>query len=118
MDLDEKLNDELANWFKDRNLSMYLRAEFDLESYIEGGIVSKNDIEEGYYLGNCRNTVVAYWNPELDKFEHTRTKFGSTYVEIIPHMEEKDYIYDVFIPIRKLDINEVENINKIELWKK
>jgi hypothetical protein len=111
------LIDELCKWFKDNKLPMSLRAEFDLDSYLNAGMVPMKDLEEGYYLGTCRNNHVAFWNPSRNEFEHTREKWGNRYVDRIPHLEEPNYNYDLFIPIRKLDISEVNEFNNIEKWK-
>jgi len=117
MEISKKLNDELYNWLRTNKLSNSLRAEFDLDSYLNAGMVPMKDLEEGYYLGKCRNTTVAFWNPSRNEFQHTRTKWGHRYVENIPHLEEPNYSFDLFIPIRKMDINEVDKNNIIELWK-
>jgi hypothetical protein len=94
-----------------------LRQHFDLDSYLVAGIVPKKDMEEGYYLGKCRNAIVAYWDPKSKMFEHTRVEWNLRYTEKIPHLEEPDYNYDLFIPIRKLEDSEVNENVRIDKWK-
>lgn len=110
------LSDELCDWFKNGNIPLSLRSEFDLDSYLVAGMVPLKDMEEGYYLGKCRNAIVARWN-KSGFFEHTRSKHGYRNVERIFHLEEPNIAYDLFVPIRKLEEHEVNMNNKIENWK-
>jgi len=113
----DSLHDELFKWFKDNKLPTSLRVTFDLDSYLSAGAIPKKDMQKGYYLGKCRNATIAYWDDKSKMFKHTRSSFNLTYIENIPHLEETDYSYDLFIPIRKLDDNEVDENSKIDKWK-
>ena len=113
----EALSNEYFEW-RNKNKLGPLRVEFDLNSYLVAGIIPLKDMEEGYYLGRCRNNIVAYWDPKSKMFIHTRDSFNLTYTEKIPHLEEPDYTYDLFIPIRKMNISEVSENCLIDKWDK
>ena len=71
-----------------------------VEEYLEAGAIAKEDlIPGGWYVGQCRNTTIAQWWPNLG-FEYIRHKI-TPYVEHIPHFQDgfKEE-YDVFVPFK------------------
>jgi len=111
----DSLTEEYYKWRNSHKIGP-LRVEFDLNSYLVAGVIPMKNMEEGYYLGSCRNSKVAYWDPMSKMFKHTKSSFNFTYIERIPHLEEIGYSFDLFIPIRKLDISEVDENYKIDKW--
>lgn len=84
------------------------REELDLN--IEAGMIPMNQMEDGaYYLGWCRNAVVAMWDAGEGCFVHWRTKFTSVFTEKINHPEDDDG-YDVFTPLKKITPTDEELI--------
>lgn len=64
-------------------------------------VLDKSELVVGQtYKGMCRNASEAVWLG--DKFEYTRSKFGHSYQETLPHPED-DQGYDVFMPLRSLN---------------
>lgn len=59
--------------------------------------IPKSELIHGfYYKGRCRNSAVARWNAEKQKFFYRRHKFGNTFIEEICCPED-DHIWDVFV---------------------
>lgn len=114
--LRDSLSKEVYDWRLNNKIGP-LRQNFDLDSYLVAGMIPLKDMEEGYYLGKCRNAIIAYWDPKSKMFIHTRDEWNMRYNEKIPHLEEPDYNYDLFIPIRKLKLCEVNENAKINKWK-
>lgn len=52
------------------------------------------------YLGECRNSTSAIWNKGIQKFEYTRYKFNTSFIEEIEH-PDNDKGYDVFFPLKE-----------------
>ena len=73
------------------------------DEFIEAGAIPKKDlIPGGWYLGQCRNAIVAQWFP-LEGFYYIRHKIGGPYVDKIHHFEDdEDGCYDVFVPFKLL----------------
>jgi hypothetical protein len=66
-------------------------------------MLAKNQLEHGaYYVGECRNSRVARWNSEKQKFVYWRTKLGETFIEEIKHQEDETK-WDSFAPKEKID---------------
>lgn len=66
-------------------------------------MIEKRNLEGwAYYKGSCRNSSIAMWDPNFEKFIYLRTKFGDTFADQSNHPED-DEGYDVFIPIEKID---------------
>jgi hypothetical protein len=73
-----------------------------IPALIRCGAIPKSQLEVGAtYIGSCRNASEAVWLG--DKFEYQRYKFGYTFPETINHFED-DNGYDLFVPIKKKDI--------------
>jgi len=89
---------------KDVGVQVPLRAPIELNIM---GYIKKNELEHGaYYLGRCRNAVVARWNAANNEFIHWRYKFGAKFLEVINHKDDDDG-FDTFKPERKLNPEEV-----------
>jgi len=74
----------------------------DIESAVANGMLRKADLKDGWmYEGSCRNSSVASWNAERQRFYYIRTKFGQRFSEEINHPED-DNGFDLFIPIREI----------------
>lgn len=59
-------------------------------------MLSKAELITGeYYLGRCRNALLARWNG--NQFIYMRSKFGETYPEAIDHEEDFNG-FDCFHP--------------------
>ena len=103
----ESLFNELYDLFRAGGLSLsglseMKGRELDLEKMFKAGVLRKSQLEDGkYYLGKCRNAIVAKWSAEKQKFTYMRTKFNQTFPETINHPED-DNGYDLFVPIRKI----------------
>lgn len=73
-------------------------------------VISKSKLIDGaYYQGYCRNASVAKWNAAQNVFTYPRSSMvpGDIYNEDINHFEDDDG-YDIFIPMNRLDVSEVE----------
>ena len=87
--------------------------EFYVKRLIELGAIPKKDLENGvWYYGNYRNTDLGKWNAKTEKFDHYRMKFGWR-TDDCNHFEDDDG-YALFVPIRKANEKELEEIKKIE----
>lgn len=76
-----------------------------ISEFIEAGAIPKSQLRSyQYYLGSCRNSSIALWIH--DKFWYLRVKFGSVYAESIQHFED-DTTSDVFIPIKVVNLHEI-----------
>jgi len=76
------------------------------------GIIRKSDLKKNhYYFGKCRNSDVALWNGF--EFVYNRYKFGSYYIDSVNNIED-DNGFDLFIPLKELKKEEIEEINKIK----
>jgi len=63
--------------------------------------IRKENIEEGWYAGVCRNAGEAFWNGK--KFMYLRFKFGWMW-DTIEHFDDvKELRTDGFIPIQKIE---------------
>ena len=72
------------------------------EILLEIGGILKEDLKHcQYYIGVCRNSNVAKWDANRQKFIHLRTKFGKTFAEEINHPEDDDG-FDLFIPYEEI----------------
>lgn len=72
--------------------------------------IPKDKLEDGaYYRGRCRNAREARWRASENLFYHWRTKFGNTFLETIK-CQEDETMFDVFIPMEKLDAPTVKPI--------
>lgn len=81
------------------------------ELYDKGIIRKKDLVKNNYYYGDCRNSNVALWNGF--EFIYVRTKFGTSFNESINHLED-DNGYDLFIPLFKMDIDDVKDLDRIK----
>ena len=73
--------------------------EFYVPKLIESGAIPKKDLIHGQvYIGEHRNTTVARWNQETNKFDHMRYKFG--WMEDDCNHFEDDDGFALFVPIR------------------
>jgi hypothetical protein len=66
-------------------------------------MIPKADLVDGaWYVGRCRNAVVAQWCAKGQCFYYIRRKFGERFIEDIRHPDD-DRHYDVFIPLRRIE---------------
>ena len=66
---------------------------------IKAGAIPKKDLIHGQvYIGGHRNTEVARWNQETNKFDHMRYKFG--WMEDDCNHFEDDDGFALFVPIK------------------
>ena len=73
--------------------------EFFVPKMIEAGAIPKKDLIHGQvYIGEHRNTTVARWNQETNKFDHMRYKFGWM-KDVCNHFEDDDG-FALFVPIK------------------
>jgi len=73
--------------------------EFFVPKLIAAGAIPKKDLVHGQiYIGEHRNTTIARWNAETNKFEHMRYKFGWR-KDDCNHFEDDDG-FALFVPIR------------------
>jgi hypothetical protein len=73
--------------------------EFYIPKLIAAGAIPKKDlINNQIYIGKHRNTTVARWNEETNKFDHMRYKFG--WMEDDCNHFEDDDGFALFIPIK------------------
>lgn len=107
------MTEQQINWlkslepFENENLipdipSANTDEEFKLivDTLIRCGAIPKKDLKVGVtYLGSCRNSSKATWNGEC--FDYERYKFGTYYMDTIPHFEDEKY-HDIFIPIKEV----------------
>ena len=72
--------------------------EFYVPKLIAAGAIPKKDLIHGQiYIGEHRNTTIARWNADTNKFEHMRYKFGWMKDEC-NHFEDDDG-FALFVPI-------------------
>jgi hypothetical protein len=82
----------------------------ELDRNIKAGMIPMSEMKDGaYYLGWCRNAVVAKWQADKECFIHWRTKFSDVFTEKINHPEDDDG-YDVFVPLKEIQPTEDELI--------
>lgn len=68
----------------------------------EGTWLPKDQLEPyAWYVGKCRNSIVAQWMPTRNHFIYIRHKFGSSFIEELPHPED-DAGFDCFFPFVKV----------------
>ena len=83
--------------------------EYFVPKLIEAGAIPKKDLVHGQvYIGDHRNTDVARWNQETNKFDHMRYKFG--WIKDDCNHFEDDVVFALFVPIRigtEYDCNEI-----------
>jgi hypothetical protein len=73
--------------------------EFFVPRLIDAGAIPKKDlIHNQIYIGEHRNTTIARWNAETNKFDHMRYKFGWRKDEC-NHFEDDDG-FALFVPIK------------------
>ena len=73
--------------------------EFYVPKLIDAGAIPKKDLVHGQiYIGEHRNTTIARWNQETNKFIHMRYKFGWR-EDDCNHFEDDDG-FALFVPIR------------------
>lgn len=71
-------------------------------------MLSKAELIDGeYYVGKCRNSTVARWDGQLQKFFHWRIKFGHHFIEEIRHPEDEAH-FDVFEPHHAIGLHETK----------
>jgi len=87
--------------------------DFYKNRLIELGAIPKNELEDGvWYYGNYRNTDLGKWDFKTQKFGHWRHKFGWIW-DTCNHFED-DNGFALFVPLRKANEKELEQIKKIE----
>lgn len=73
--------------------------EFYVPRLVAAGAIPKKDlIHNQIYIGEHRNTTIARWNGETNKFDHMRYKFG--WMEDTCNHFEDDDGFALFVPIR------------------
>uniref|UniRef100_UPI004049BFDF hypothetical protein n=1 Tax=Fulvivirga sp. TaxID=1931237 RepID=UPI004049BFDF len=69
-----------------------------VQSLYDMGMLCKSElIDQQYYLGSCRNAMVAKWEAKENFFMYMRIKFSNIFPEGIRHPED-DNGYDLFLP--------------------
>ena len=102
------LHFKLVKMLMDKGLKYPLPQKFDLESYYDGGVIRKSDLENyAHYIGLSRSGNIAIWDPNDERFVCIRYKFSSAFVERTKHIEDDDG-YDVFVPLKKVGVDVVE----------
>ena len=85
------------------------REEWFNDVYEKGQMIPEEKLVSGkFYFGDCRNSVVAMWCDEIDRFVYRRSKFGTDFLEMIKHPINELDSYDVFIP--HVEVEEVVNL--------
>ncbi len=97
-----ELNLKLLQYMVDHDLKYPTPSECDLEKYYAAGVIRKSDlINEGYYIGLCRNTTVAQWDAHNQVFIYIRWKCGGQRLDTIKHLEdEQGTCWDAFVPLK------------------
>lgn len=86
---------------------------FLIQRLIELGAIPKANLEDGvWYYGNYRNSTLGKWNETTKKFDHYRYKFGIQKDEC-NHFEDDDG-YALFVPLRKANEEELNQIRETE----
>jgi len=100
-----KLYNDAYEFLKKHDIPKSTPFKYDLEKdYYSKGIIRKKDLkDQQYYLGWCRNNPVAMWDEKTQNFWYIKAKFQYNITTPIPHIEDDDFTYDVFIPIKELD---------------
>jgi hypothetical protein len=87
--------------------------DFYTNRLIELGAIPKQKLEDGvWYYGNYRNSDLGKWNERTQKFGLWRNKFGWMW-DTCNHFQDDDG-FALFVPIRKANRQELEEIKKIE----
>lgn len=77
----------------------------DLAEAVKAGMIPRCNLENGaYYVGYCRNALIAQWDERAGRFVYLRHKFGTIFSETINHPENDDG-FDFFVPVRMVDLN-------------
>jgi hypothetical protein len=87
----------------------YTKEQFD-KAVAAGMLLKKDLIDGGYYLGWCRNAIVAKWIGVPGCFVHWRTVFNDTFTEEINHPEDDDGS-DIFMPLKQINPTKEELIS-------
>lgn len=67
----------------------------------DGAWLPKEKLIDGQvYSGRCRNAEYATWKKQPARFVYVRYKFGSFFLESLPHPDD-DAGYDVFFPFKE-----------------
>ncbi len=97
-----ELNLKLLQYMVDHDLKYPCPRKCDLEKYYAAGVLKKSDlVNEGYYIGLCRNANVAQWDEYNQVFLCIRWKLGGQRLESIKHFaDEQGTIWDAFVPLK------------------
>lgn len=87
--------------------------DFFINRLIELGAIPKSELEDGeWYYGNYRNSEFGKWSSSDNKFHIIRYKFGHRW-DNCKHFEDDDG-YALFVPLRKVNSTEMEQIIKLQ----
>jgi hypothetical protein len=87
--------------------------DFYVNRLIELGAIPKDKLKDGvWYYGNYRNSNLGKWDAQKEKFGLWRHKFGWMW-DTCNHFQDDDG-FALFVPIRKANKQELEEIKKIE----
>ena len=87
--------------------------DFYTNRLIELGAIPKDKLEDGvWYYGNYRNSDLGKWDEKTQKFGLWRNKFGWMW-DTCYHFQDDDG-FALFVPLRKANKQELEEIKKIE----
>lgn len=87
--------------------------DFYIKRLIELGAIPKDKLQDGvWYYGNYRNTTLGKWDAKNQKFGLWRYKFRYMW-DTCNHFEDDDG-FALFVPLRKANEKELEQIKKIE----
>jgi hypothetical protein len=94
--------EEIVRIVAERNLQRVAEAAMEREYELRYRATCIKKAENyAWYVGDCRNAVVAQWIADKNHFIYIRHKFGNAFVEEINHFED-DNGYDIFYPARKV----------------
>jgi len=103
-------NDKFYKRLRDAGLSTNPGRNFDLQAYLDAGVISKDDLVDGcYYQGDGRGTDFAQWSTKDNCFWYMcNANPGAPMKRSVPHMADYDR-YDFFMPFKKLNDKDVKD---------
>ena len=88
--------------------------DFYINKLVDLGAIPKDKLEDDiWYYGNYRNSTLGLWSKKDNEFGLWRWKFGHRW-DTCNHFED-DNGHALFVPLRKANVEEIEEMNKIDL---